>query len=198
MAGNAVLAALRHVWLALEPLNCSRALMGGLSLSLWKHARTTRDVDLLISLDHTSIEAVVAVLLQAGIRTRHKPPLLDVGSVRITQLLYEPKDSFLDIPIDLLLAESAFHRGALARRIPARLAELDIDLFVLSCEDILILKLVSDRIIDKADAAALLRLNRAALDMAYVLKWVKQLALEDEWAEIWGEAFPGELPPSNS
>jgi hypothetical protein len=53
-------------------------------------------------------------------------------------------------------------------------------------------------LIDKADAAALLRLNRSALDIAYVLKWVKQFALEAELAQIWGEASPGEPPPSNS
>ena len=69
------------------------------------------------------------------------------------------------------------------------------DLFALNCEDILILKMNGGRIIDRADAAALLRLNRATLDLSYLLKWVNQLGLGAEWAEIWCEAFPGEPLP---
>jgi hypothetical protein len=103
----------------------------------------------------------------------------------------------LDIQIDLLLAESPFHREALARRLPVRLADVDLEISTLSCEDILILKLTAGRIIDRADAAALLRLNRADLDQAYLLKWVVQLKLNAEWAEIWNEAFPGERAPAN-
>jgi hypothetical protein len=62
----------------------------------------------------------------------------------------------------------------------------------LSCEDILILKMTAGRIIDRADAAALLRLNRVGLNLAYLTRWVTQLNLGAEWNEIWSEAFPGE------
>ncbi len=54
------------------------------------------------------------------------------------------------------------------------------------------------RLIDRADAAALLRLNRASLDLPYLLKWVARLNLGVEWAEIWSEAFPGESVPATS
>jgi hypothetical protein len=121
MAGKIVLTALRHVWGTLEPTNCPRALMGGLSLALWKHVRNTRDVDLLIGLEHTSVEAVLDVLM-----------------------------------------------------------------------------LSSGRIIDRADAAALLRLNRTNLDLSYLLTWVNQLTLAAEWADVWQEAFPGEQLPETS
>ena len=157
MAAKVVLAALRQVWATLEPTGCPRALMGGLSLSFWRHVRSTQDVDLLIDLSPVGIEGILEVLRQAGIRTKRQPPVVDLGSVRIIQLLYEPKEAFLDIQIDLLLAESAFHREALARRVPARLSDADLDLFTLSCEDLLILKMTAGRIIDRADAAALLR-----------------------------------------
>jgi hypothetical protein len=198
MAANVVLAALRHVWTTLEPTGCPRALMGGLSLSFWRHVRSTQDVDLLIDPGPAGVEALLEVLRQAGVRTKHQPPVIDLGSARIVQLLYEPKDAFLDIQIDLLLAESSFHREALGRRVSARLSDLNVDLCTLSCEDILILKMSAGRLIDRSDAAALLRLNRAGLDMAYLLKWVVQLNLGAEWAEIWTEAFPGEPVPQAS
>ena len=195
MAAKVVLAALRHVWATLEPSHCPRALIGGLSLSFWKHVRSTQDVDLLIDPGLAGVEAILGVLQQAGVRTKRQPPVVDLGSVRVVQLLYEPKDAFMDIQIDLLLAESAFHLEALARRVPARLSDVEFDLFTLSCEDLLILKMNAGRIIDRADAAALLRLNRASLDVPYLLKWVTQLSLRREWAEIWNEAIPAEPVP---
>jgi len=197
MAGKVVLAALRHVWATLEPTNCPRALIGGLSLSFWKHVRSTQDVDLLIDPGPTGVDAILEVLQQAGVRTKRQPPVVDLGSVRVIQLLYEPTDAFMDIQIDLLLAESAFHREALARRVPARLSDVEFELFTLSCEDLLLLKMIAGRIIDRADAAALLRLNRASLDLPYLLKWVTQLNLRTEWAEIWSEAVPEESVPEN-
>ena len=93
--------------------------MGGLSLSFWKHVRSTQDVDLLIDPGTAGVEAILEVLQQARVRTKRQPPVIDLGSVRIVQLLYEPKDAFMEIQIDLLLAESTFHREALARRVPA-------------------------------------------------------------------------------
>ncbi len=194
MAGKIVLTALSHVWQTLESVPCQLALTGGLALSLWKHVRSTRDVDLLVDLGPLEIGKLLESLRAAGVRTKHIPPVIDLGSVRVVQFLYEPRDAFMDVQVDLLLAESEFHRSALARRVPSRLADLDIDLFTLSCEDILVLKLTAGRIIDRADAAALLRLNRSTLDMAYLTDWVSRLSLADEWAEIGQEAFPGEAP----
>jgi hypothetical protein len=198
MAAKVVLAALGHVWTTLEPTRCPRALMGGLALSFWRHVRSTQDVDLLIDPGPAGVEALLEALRQAGVRTKHQPPVSDLGSVRIVQLLYEPKAAFLDIQIDLLLAESSFHREALARRVPVRLSDVEFDLCTLSCEDILILKMNAGRLIDRADAAALLRLNRAGLDLPYLLKWVAQLNLAAEWTEIWSEAFPDEPVPEAS
>ena len=146
MAAKVLLAALKHVSAALEPTRCPWARMGGLSLSFWQHVRSTQDVDLLIDCGPAGVEPILEVLRRADVRTKREPPVVDLGSVRIVQLLYEPKEAFLDIQIDLLLAESAFTREALARRVPVRLSDADLDLFTLSCEDLLILKMNAGRI----------------------------------------------------
>jgi hypothetical protein len=195
MAGKAVLKALRHVWLTLDPAHCTIALMGGLAVSAWKHVRNTQDVDLLIHLGDIGVDSLIELLQRAGVRAKHRPPIIDLGSVRIIQLLYEPPDVFLDIQIDLLLAESEYHQRAITRRVAAQIDDLDIDINILSCEDLLIHKLIAGRIIDRADAASLLRLHRSSLDFAYLSQWVSQLALGSEWAEIWHEAFPGLQQP---
>jgi hypothetical protein len=78
---------------------------------------------------------------------------------------------------------------------PTRLVALDFDLDVLACEDLILHKLLAGRFVDRADAAMLLRANRADLNLDYLLGWTTTLSLGAELAEVWGEAFPGEAMP---
>jgi hypothetical protein len=57
------------------------------------------------------------------------------------------------------------------------------------------ISLVAGRLIDRADAAILLRENRDAIHLQYLNNWVASLGLAAEFAEIWQEAFPGESSP---
>lgn len=195
MAAEAVLKALKHVWVSLQPLQVPMAVMGGLALAAWRHVRATRDVDLLIGVPEADVETLLAALTSAGMRPKHQPPLISLGSLQILQLLYEPPGSYLDLQVDLILAQSDYHRQALERRTPTRLAALDFDLDVLACEDLILHKLLAGRLVDRADAAMLLRVNRAGLDLAYLLDWTTKLSLEAELSEVWKEAFPGEAMP---
>lgn len=203
MSTEVVLKTLEHVWKHLEPLRLPMAVMGGLALSMWRYPRATRDVDLLVNVDASSVDAVLKVLQDGGVRLKRHPPVVQLGSFRLTQLLYEPPGTFMEAQVDLLLADSEYPKQALARRVPARLPGLDLALYVLSCEDVILHKLLSGRIIDRIDAATVLRLNRASLDFGYLQGWVERLALNAEWSEIWREAFLeetplGATPPSGS
>jgi hypothetical protein len=118
-----------------------------------------------------------------------------VGSLQILQLLYEPPGAYVDLQVDLLLAQSEYHREALARRVPARLATLDLVTHFLTCDDLILHKLLAGRLVDQADAAMLLRANRADLNLEYLLRWTTTLSLRAELAEVWAEAFAGEKAP---
>jgi len=198
MSTEVVLSALKHVWTHLEPLRLPMAVMGGLALSMWRHARTTRDVDLLVNVEASNVEAVLEVLQRAGVRLKRHPPALQLGPFRLIQLLYEPPGAFVEAQVDLLLADSEYPKEALKRRVAARLSGLDLSLYVLACEDLILHKLLAGRVIDRIDAAALLRLNRASLDFAYMQVWIARLTLSAEWSEVWRGAFPDEAPPGVS
>ncbi len=195
MAAEVVLKALKHVWVSLEPLHAPMAVMGGLALAAWGHVRATRDVDLLIGVSEQKLEPLLSTLTSAGLRPKHQPPWTSVGSLQILQLLYEPPGAYLDLQVDPLLAQSEYHREALARRMPTRLAALVLDLYVLACEDLILHKLLAGRLLDRADAAMLLRANRADLNLKYLLGWTTTLSLGAELAQVWEEAFPGEATP---
>src|SRR4030042_2550817 len=192
MAGEAVLRALRHAWLTLDSLNVPAAVVGGIAMATWKHVRATRDVDVMIALSRDGVGPLLYRLTQAGIHRKSDSSLTSLGQLDVIQLLYEPPETFLHIQIDLLLAQSPYYRAALERRVATRLPDLDIEIAVLACEDLIVNKLLAGRIIDRADAAALLRANRASLDLDYLLRWIGELDLVSEMAEVWNEAFPGE------
>jgi hypothetical protein len=194
MAASAVTDALNHVWAALEPLKLPMALMGGLAAAVWKHPRNTRDVDLLVDVRDLSPDELVDAMKRAGMRSKREPPMLSVGDQRIIQLLYQPPGTFLDIQIDVLLADSPYQREALKRAAPAKLDE-ETEIAVLSCEDLIIHKLLAGRIVDRADVAALLRANRAILDQAYLNGWLARLNLLADFETIWQGTFPSETLP---
>jgi hypothetical protein len=193
-----VLKTLKHVWSRLEPLHLPMAVMGGLALSVWKHVRATRDVDLLVNVEASNADTVVGVLQQAGMRLKRHPPVLRLGHFQLIQLLYEPPGAFVEAQVDLLLADSEYPKQALSRRVAAPLPDFDDPIYVLACEDLILHKLLAGRVIDRIDVAALLRLNRGSIDWAYLQGWIDRLALRSEWSEIWREAFPGEAPPNRT
>jgi len=67
--------------------------------------------------------------------------------------------------------------------------------FILKCEDLVLFKLSAGRLIDRSDAAYLLRNNREALDIGYLAAWAQRLSISDQLREVWCEAFGPETPP---
>ena len=80
----------------------------------------------------------------------------------------------------------------------SRLAILDLDLYVLAFEDLILHKLLAGCLLDRADAAMLLRANRADLNFDYLLGWTATLSLGAELAQCWEEAFLGDAMPQTS
>ncbi len=195
MPSEALLKALRHVWLTLRRLNVPTAVMGGIALAAWKYVRATRDVDLLVSIGGRDTEHLIAELRAAGIHRKGTSPVTSLGQLTAVQLEYEPPETFMALQVDLLLAKSDYHEQALRRQVSMRLPDLDVEIGVLACEDLILHKLLAGRIIDRADVAALLRANRESLDLRYLLPQAKDLDVTAGLAEAWDEAIPGEPLP---
>ncbi len=198
MPASPIITALEHVWRTVVDLRCPVAVMGGIAVAAWGHARATRDVDLLIGIDAAQLDVLLQRLAGTGVRAKHQPPVVTLGPLRLVQLLYEPPGTFVDVQIDFLLAESAYHRTALSRRVALDLPGVAVEIFALTCEDLILHKLLAGRILDRSDVAALLRQNRTSLDRAYLLHWARELKLNKDLSEVWEGAFAGEsleVPP---
>ncbi len=196
MPADVILATLRHLCETLRRLELSCALMGGLALAVWKHPRFTKDVDLLVAPGDTNTDDLIRSLIDAGFRAKRDKPLVKIDETEFLQIFYEPKDSFVEVQIDLLLVRTTYQQEAIQRRTPVDSTELGFEIDVLACEDLIVHKLLAGRMIDLADSHALLRTNRSSLDVEYVVRWIDHLGLRAEFEQAWKEAFPGEQAPA--
>lgn len=197
MASEVARSVLNQVTQALAPLDVPFSLIGGLALAVWSYPRSTRDVDLLIGVNHANAQPVIDALKAIGCRPKRVPPLNRVGEHSFVHFLYTPPGEFYDVQFDLLLTETEHEKAALSNSVPREVPGVDTPIQVIDCADLVLLKLVSARVIDRADAAMLLRENCEAVDLEYLKGWASKLGVERELAEVWGEAFPGERMSGN-
>ena len=194
MASEGVLATLQAGWQALGTCGAERAVIGGLALSAWNHARYTRDADVLIAIDRGRIDELVQSLTAAGFHPRHQPPLRWIDGQGIIQFLFQPDGALMPFQFDVLLAGSHFHREAVARAVDRRLPGGMLPVRVVQPDDLIVI-LLAGRIIDLADAAMVLRENRDAIDVSRLERSVVELGLTADYQRIRQDAFPGEADP---
>jgi len=171
------------------------AIIGGLAAAVWEHLRTTHDVDLLLQMDLQEVDPLLDALVAHGIRPKRQPPVVQLGEERVLQLLFEPPGSFVEVQVDLLFGDSAFHRQALAERRSIQVEGMDFPLAVIRCEHLVIFKLLAGRMLDEIDVAALWRIHRQSLDWAEIGRWCVQFKLVPAARAIWQRTYPSEPFP---
>jgi hypothetical protein len=194
MAGEGVLATLEAGWEALSKVDVPKAVIGGLALVAWKHARYTRDADVLVAIEADRVNELVRVLTNAGFHPRHSPALRFIDGQGIAQFTFQPADALMPFQFDLLLVSGDFQRTAVTRAIPWPLHRTT-HVRVVRPDDLIVIKLLAGRIIDRADAAMILRENRADIDFTHLHREVIRQGVAAEYREIWREAFPDEAVP---
>lgn len=195
MAGEGVLATLLAGWKALARIDAAKAVVGGLALTAWKHARYTRDADVLVAIDDSRVADLVATLTAAGFSPRHAPPLRVIDGQGIVQFTFQPAEALLPFQFDVLLASGDFQRAAVARAVPWPEPSDSLGIRVVRADDLVVIKLLAGRIIDRADAAMLLRENRAEIDFARLHDEVVRQGVVAEYREAWQDAFPSAPAP---
>ncbi len=83
-----------HVWRSLEPLDFPVALIGGAAMTMWGHARFTKDVDFILAVATQNVSRVVDTLRQHRIVPRRYPPATPLGEVDLVQFDYQLPGSY--------------------------------------------------------------------------------------------------------
>jgi predicted nucleotidyltransferase len=151
------------------------ALAGGWAFSALVEPRATVDIDLLVLVDHPTQDIIRNLLspVFASIVVHQAPMRFqDIAIWRAIGIKHGQ-----EVVVDLLLAQSAYLRTALARRQLVSFGDTPIS--ILALEDLILLKLMAGRLQDRADLEKIeSRRGDLRVDWSYVAAWKAKLGLE--------------------
>ena len=98
----------------------------------------------------------------------------------ILQFTFQPADALMPFQFDVLLATTPFQQEALARAVPRRLPNSDGHVAVVRPDDLVVIKLLAGRIIDRA---MILRENRSDIDFERLQRVILAQGLMDDIAQ---------------
>jgi predicted nucleotidyltransferase len=163
---------LLHFIRLLGQYNIPYAVIGGIAVTILAQNRFTDDVDFTITLDEK----------QAKILERHfrNDPSYKIHQLNFISLPNIP-DMFRifwkEIPVDLLVANTDFQK-----EIVMRAKTIDYEgqsVRVATPEDLIVLKLLADRPIDRQDIDSLIKATKT-LEWTYIEKWARVWEIEDK------------------
>jgi hypothetical protein len=157
---------------ALATAGARVAIAGGIAQQVWGRIRATRDLDLLV-LSASGERPVFDALKARGLRATRKPTSL--AAMTLHSFVREDPEGFVDVPVDLFFVTGGLGSDAVDRAVSLPLGGRSIP--VVRAEDLILLKLLADRILDRADAEDVVREQGDRLDLADLRTRATQLGL---------------------
>jgi predicted nucleotidyltransferase len=160
--------ALAELASALRDLEIPYAVIGGLAVSLWGEVRATLDVDLAVWVEAERIDATIVALSRRFEAIPKDPKLF----VRETHVL--PVVTSQGVRADIVFGVLPVEKELVGRARPKALAGGEVR--VASVEDLILMKLISERERDLEDARKLLRRHRGTIDREYLRERLEGVA----------------------
>lgn len=132
----------------------------------WGRSRATDDIYLVIHVSLKDLESLVQIFKTNGYIIRI---LGAQNSPDLIELIKKKGD--ITIRVDIMLANIDYQKKALKRKVWLKIFDTEIP--VISPEDLVIHKLISNRPIDIQDVENIFRFNFKNLDLKYLKKWAK-------------------------
>ena len=163
----------------LEQMSCPYAILGGLAVRAYATPRPTYDVDFAVAIPRERLEVFFDGLEDLGytVPEAYRRGWVDyVGDMPLVKARIYLGDRGIDA--DIFLAENAHQKAAIGRR---RLEKVENqELWIVSPEDLIILKLAANRPRDLADITDVL-FTMGELDWSYIESWATTLGILDRW-----------------
>jgi hypothetical protein len=165
-----------------DKLNVPYVVMGGIAVRFYGIPRATYDVDFTVSIERDRLSDLYHLIREIGYTI---PDTYDAGWVdSVAGMPLIKARLYLEghgIDIDLFLAESRFQRQMLNRRRQEHLE--DNLLWLVSPEDLVLLKLLAGRPRDYADIGDIF-FTQGQLDETYLRQWARELGVLAELDRI--------------
>ena len=164
--------ALSSLKVLLDEVPVQWVLIGALAANRYRSSpRMTGDVDLLLADAGQSLESLEEMLTEAGWNVRRADPAGEL--LRITHAEFGTAD--------LLIAGTDYQQVSIERAIRETVGDIEIP--ILTSEDVILQKLIAGRYQDLADIEAILETS-PELDHDYLSVWIRTWELEEAWGEF--------------
>lgn len=143
-------------------------LIGGQAVLLHGRPRLTEDIDITLAADPDQLGDVLEVCAALKLRPLPDDIELFVRRTFVLPVLHEKTR----VRVDFIFSTTPYEREAIDRAIVVQLAGESIPFA--TAEDLIIHKLFAGRPTDLEDAATVVRRKGAAIDWAYVERWLRE------------------------
>ncbi len=167
--------AIRDMTGMFESLDIPYVVMGGIAARAYGLPRATYDVDFTAAIERNRLPDVYRAVIALGysVSELYQQGWIDkVGDMPLVKFRLYVEGNGIDV--DVFLAESAYQKSVLARR-----CREDIDgitAWLVSPEDLILLKLMASRPRDIADIGDVL-FTQGQLDLDYLREWAQRMGL---------------------
>lgn len=182
MISQIIIKAVNRVIEAIEEIGLDYAIFGGLALQVWKRLRSTLDVDIMVIIKKGEPGILIDTFLKKGLKLDKEKPKVTLGEVTLARFIYPDEESLLDVRVDIAIASGGFPEKVVRNRI--KLNIFGKDMWFVRCEDLILLKMLSNRPIDNADAKELLHLNKEIINREYLRKLALELKIGARFRDI--------------
>jgi predicted nucleotidyltransferase len=142
--------------------------IGGMANAVWGVARATLDIDVTIWTDESSQPDVVAILA-ARYSSRVAEPVAFVQRTRVLPLV-----SAQGVPMDVIFGLLPFEQTAVERATIRHIQGCSVRFC--TAEDLILMKIISDRSKDIEDARQVVRQQKGRLDLDYLSPRIQELS----------------------
>lgn len=157
--------------------------IGGLANAKWGLPRATLDIDITICIPDHEIENLISLLKQDYVVLVDNP----LDFVFETRVL--PIKSKTHQRIDLIFGSLPFEKNAIDRAVKVKIGKTSV--YFCTAEDLILLKIISDRRKDIEDVRGVLKFQKKKIDFNYLEPRIEELAnllempgLKQQW-EKW-------------
>ena len=172
---NPLVTSLKEVCVFLDESAIEYMLVGGLAVGIWAEPRATVNIDFLVATSLGDSDRLKQKLAESDrfVFIHDKPMVF--GKVSFLRAMLR---SDIDVSVDFIFVDDEFKYEALKRKETAKLTDFSIN--IATPEDLIILKLLSNREQDGLDARKILEIQRENLDMEYLQTWSEKLGIKIE------------------
>lgn len=161
--------ALSDIAAFLEAAGVPYMVIGGIANLVWGQPRATLDIDVTVLVASSRLEAFLE-----RVAKHYRVLVADAANfVNTTRVL--PVQHSSGVRIDLIFGLLSFEEEAIARAVTA--GEAPVQFRVCTAEDLVLMKIISERPRDLDDAREILQRRRLLMDWAYLEPRVHELAM---------------------